>query len=125
VRLLLCALAIIAISGLGQSAHLVLVRHLRCIHGALVHAAPAPAPQHERPAASPSKGGAADQGVGVVGHQHCRHALVRAAAVTPPPVAALARLLAWSPTGVPGSASATRPPVALLHLAPKLSPPRG
>ena len=118
---------LLALAYLGSAAHFVLVQHRTCLaHGELVHEgressvdAPAPASfadERITDAESPESEHPSDV--------HCAQASLRR--VLPPPV----EVSAWVPAPLPpqrawvAEREHVEPPVAWLHLAPKLSPPQ-
>jgi hypothetical protein len=115
---LVVALLAAHIASLG---HLALVRHVRCEHGALVHAAHDDAPAAGS-ATRPERGVAVTTSA-ARDHDHCDALALRPALVEAGPRLDDAALLPALEPPCPGHQRTAFRPVGVLSLAPKSSPP--
>jgi hypothetical protein len=113
------AVAMVQLFGLG---HLVFVSHAICEHGALLHTDEAAV--HADEAARDADGvSSALPGRGAEDHQHCDALAVRPAVVAVQPAFDAPAELEGALLPETPRAFAAHPPIAVLALAPKVSPP--
>jgi hypothetical protein len=115
------AVAMVQLFGLG---HLVFVSHAICEHGALLHTEDATVHAEAAAAARDADGvSSALPGRGAAEHQHCDALAVRPAVIAVQPAFEAPAELEGALLPETPRALVAHPPIAVLALAPKVSPP--
>ncbi len=124
------ALLVVAVALLfahvARLGHLVFVPHVRCAHGALVHAhaEPAAGDAAARPGDAPTRAPVVQASPTADGdHDHCDGLAVAPARIDPPASIAPSAVIAWCAAPDTARPRPAATVVALLSLAPKGSPP--
>jgi hypothetical protein len=123
--LVLCALGVV-FGQLVSAGHLVFVSHAICEHGSLLHESHAEGASDKASvrAASSSDEPSASPGPAAEEHEHCDALALRPATIAVGPAFTLPELIEIGVIEWASTSPLASPPIAILHLAPKGSPPR-